>query len=83
MENYFGAVCEPCECVNGQCADGVAGNGTCSCDTGWAGTLCTECAVGWYGDDCSECRFYVDATQVDATPNGLAWETAWPMPLRI
>lgn len=48
--NFYSIECYPCPggfqnpCSdNGQCSDGVNGNGTCMCDTGFTGTLCNQC----------------------------------------
>ena len=52
---FWGPTCAPCAvgtpaCSgHGQCNDGLAGDGSCQCDTGWEGPLCAsdvdDCAV--------------------------------------
>ncbi len=44
----WGADCSPCACVNGTCADGKDGDGTCTCDAGWSGPDCAS-----NDDDCA------------------------------
>ncbi|XP_069486024.1 stabilin-2 [Ambystoma mexicanum] len=57
---YWGPECQDCPggaatpCNNrGSCADGMKGNGTCSCQEGFGGTACETCAGdALYGADC-------------------------------
>ncbi|XP_076865280.1 stabilin-1 [Brachyhypopomus gauderio] len=61
---YFGHDCFKCPGTvdnwcsnNGQCQDGLFGNGTCLCNEGFHGTACEMCEAGRYGEDCkSECH---------------------------
>ncbi|MGH0148761.1 UNVERIFIED_CONTAM: hypothetical protein FKN15_040379 [Acipenser sinensis] len=58
---YWGSDCMECPggaatpCSNrGNCSEGVAGNGTCSCSAGFGGTACERCAEeNVYGSDCN------------------------------
>ncbi|XP_053324949.1 stabilin-1 [Spea bombifrons] len=60
---YFGHQCLMCpggannSCSNnGDCQDGVTGNGECICKEGFHGTACESCEPGRYGKDCkSDC----------------------------
>ncbi|KAM9324471.1 stabilin-1 [Gastrophryne carolinensis] len=62
-EEYYGHQCLPCpgglnnSCSNnGKCADGIMGNGECTCKEGFHGTACETCEAGRYGPDCnSDC----------------------------
>ncbi|TRZ01615.1 hypothetical protein DNTS_022971 [Danionella cerebrum] len=61
---YFGHDCWRCPGTrdnwcsgNGQCQDGLTGNGECLCNEGFHGTACEMCEAGRFGKDCkSECR---------------------------
>ncbi|KAK6487901.1 stabilin-2-like [Huso huso] len=58
---YWGSDCMECPggaatpCSNrGNCSEGVAGNGTCSCSAGFGGTACERCAEeNVYGSNCN------------------------------
>ncbi|XP_047195245.1 stabilin-1 [Hippoglossus stenolepis] len=57
---YFGHECFKCPgdvgswCSNnGECKDGVHGNGECSCYEGFHGTACEDCEPGRFGVNCS------------------------------
>ncbi|KAM8930744.1 stabilin-1 [Pelodytes ibericus] len=60
---YFGEQCLLCPggldnvCSNnGDCHEGIAGDGECICKEGFHGTACESCEPGRYGQDCkSEC----------------------------
>eukprot|EP01129_Flabellula_baltica_P009242 TRINITY_DN3744_c0_g1_i1.p1 TRINITY_DN3744_c0_g1~~TRINITY_DN3744_c0_g1_i1.p1 ORF type:complete len:449 (+),score=80.45 TRINITY_DN3744_c0_g1_i1:80-1426(+) len=39
--DHFGEQCEPCQCKNGDCFDGIRGNGTCQCYDGYSGEDCS------------------------------------------
>jgi hypothetical protein len=55
---YFGPDCTPCTCQNGECDDGLAGDGMClpeSCTDNWSGDDCDTCATGFTGSACEEC----------------------------
>ncbi|XP_044156394.1 stabilin-1 [Bufo gargarizans] len=61
-KNHYGGDCHVCPgglqapCSNhGTCADGMAGNGKCSCSLGFSGTACEICASNRYGPNCTEC----------------------------
>lgn len=65
VATYFGSACSrQCPmmngiaCVNGRCADGLSGDGLCSCNTGFAPDAsghCLECQTGYYGTSCARC----------------------------
>ncbi|XP_053576998.1 stabilin-1 [Bombina bombina] len=63
-KGYFGHQCLMCPggqgnwCSNnGNCTDGITGNGECICKMGFHGTACEMCEPGKYGNDCqSECK---------------------------
>ncbi|XP_036616197.1 stabilin-2 isoform X1 [Trichosurus vulpecula] len=49
-----GGFSNPCS-GNGQCADGLSGNGTCICDDGFQGSHCQFCSdSGKYGPQCEK-----------------------------
>uniref|UniRef100_A0A8B9K9U2 Stabilin 2 n=1 Tax=Astyanax mexicanus TaxID=7994 RepID=A0A8B9K9U2_ASTMX len=57
---YWGIDCVKCPgsaakaCSNnGQCSDGIGGNGTCTCKAGFVGTACEKCNENLYGPTCS------------------------------
>jgi len=57
LPGYYGANCTACHCGHGKCSDGIAGNGSCVCNTGWKleGGSCSACAPKFYGPDCLKC----------------------------
>ena len=53
-----GSACNPCS-LHGNCSQGIAGTGTCSCGrsniTGyWDGLACERCFGGWFGPNCTK-----------------------------
>ena len=58
-EGFFGASCSPCpDCgLNGECNDGLTGDGVCACDAGWFGATCVvQCQDGTIlSEDETEC----------------------------
>lgn len=67
-EGYFGASCSICTCVTNstahashtfaaECADGIRGDGSCSCAAGYVGESigCAECATERFGVSCESC----------------------------
>ena len=39
---YFGPSCTPCQCVYGDCADTIEGDGQCDCLDGYTGNVCDQ-----------------------------------------
>ena len=52
-EEYYGSYCDPCSCENGNCDDGILGDGTCSCSSGCFGENCEIECICEYGE-CDE-----------------------------
>ncbi|XP_067024545.1 stabilin-2-like [Acropora muricata] len=51
-----GNLSSPCS-NNGQCGDGISGNGHCQCSANFTGTACEKCIPGKYGVNCvNECN---------------------------
>ncbi|XP_048584968.1 stabilin-2 isoform X2 [Nematostella vectensis] len=63
-KGFWGNDCQACPgnvtapCLgNGQCSDGLRGNGHCNCSANFTGTECEKCIPSKYGKDCSSrCR---------------------------
>lgn len=69
-KGFFGPDCTPCPggfltpCSgNGQCMDGLAGNGTCICEDGFQGSMCQFCSdPNRYGPRCNRTCLCVHGT---------------------
>ncbi|XP_065909400.1 stabilin-2-like isoform X2 [Dysidea avara] len=61
-DGFYGTDCLPCQenhvspCSgNGQCFDGINGNGTCICNDSFTGSICEVCAgPNMFGSNCSQ-----------------------------
>ena len=52
---FWGKYCQKCSCINGNCNDGIRGNGTCNCKLGWTGPNCDLCMKDYFGKNCKKC----------------------------
>lgn len=59
LDNRFGSNCQSfCTdtCIlNGNCFDGLEGNGSCTCSPGYIGEQCSECEKDHFGSNCQSC----------------------------
>eukprot|EP00039_Didymoeca_costata_P033596 m.43073 g.43073 ORF g.43073 m.43073 type:complete len:869 (+) comp9947_c0_seq1:259-2865(+) len=46
LPNHWSGNCMSCDCIHGQCDDGIDGSGECKCGFVWHGKLCRRLSVG-------------------------------------